>query len=68
MEVLEMVKGLMKKDRVKFMLSWKIEEKDLLREELEGDVVGELEKSCEDKEKGEWFVDVDEVIVKVIRS
>lgn len=68
MEVLEMVKGLMKKERVKFMLSWKIEEKDLLREELEGDVVGELEKSCEDKEKGEWFVDVDEVIVKVIRS
>ena len=68
MEVLEMVKGLMKKERVKFMLSWKIEEKDLLREEVEGDVVGELEKSCEDKEKGEWFVDVDEVIVKVIRS
>ena len=63
-----MVKGLMKKERVKFMLFWKIEEKDLLREELEGDVVGELEKSCEDKEKGEWFVDVDEVIVKVIRS
>ena len=66
MEVLEMVKGLMKKDRVKFMLSWKIEEKDLLTDELGGDVVGELEKSCEDKDKGQWFVDVDEVIVKVI--